>query len=162
MDEEAAADPYEAACPWAELEAAGALTDEWLVECVPLLAGSDEADELAAAAAAVAVECDEAEAAAVLVCGLAVHDAVPGMELAVTGVLPAVDELSSACECGTHTESGCTVRPSIRDRWGNSVYCGRCGMGAVLSACAGARMSGLGGVDAGADSDGDSGRLMAI
>lgn len=79
-------------------------------------------------------------------------------------LLAAVEEVSSACECGMHTESGWTVKPSISDKCGNSVYCGRWGMGATLSCtpAATAWMSGFGGVQVGVGAEGDAGRLMAI
>ena len=82
----------------------------------------------AAPAPAVAAEC-----ALVGGCGLlGAQDAVPG--ICVTETAAAVlDDACAEFECGSMTLSGCTGRPIWSERCGNSVYCGRCGMGATAS-----------------------------
>lgn len=67
------------------------------------------------------------------------HDAVHGMEVIET----VFDELevavvvwTRACVCGTQTVSEWTVKPTMSERCGNSVNCGRCGSTVVAAAAA--------------------------
>ena len=96
----------------------------------------EEEEEAAAVMVVVEEEDDEEEAGRAAGFG-ATHDAVPGMEVTEGAldvlVLPAVEELSSAWECGMHTESGATLMPSMSAKWGNSTKWGRWGIGATVT-----------------------------